>query len=57
MSMNQSQPNPFPALFMTVGFAVLAGGVWWIYRPAALIVAGLVLLGLGYFGRSFGGGR
>jgi hypothetical protein len=55
--MNQLQPNPFPALFMTVGFAVLAGGVWWIYRPAALIVAGLVLLGLGYFGRSFGGGR
>lgn len=55
--MPQPSPNPFPGVFMLTGFLVLAAGVWWIYRPAALIVAGLVLLGFGFFGRGFSGGR
>jgi hypothetical protein len=51
--MNQS--IPFGAIFMLIGFLLLTGGIWWIYRPAALIVAGLVLLGWGFFGRRLAG--
>lgn len=29
------------------GLGLVALGVWWIYAPAALIVAGVVLLRLG----------
>ncbi len=29
------------------GVVVLAGGVWMIYPPAAVILAGVVILGLG----------
>jgi len=54
--MNQSTPNPIPAVCMLLGAAVLAFGAWWIYRPAGVIAVGLMLLGLGLFGRS-GGGR
>lgn len=43
--------NPFPAIVMTLGSAALVCGVWWIYRPAGLIVAGVMLLVLGLFGR------
>jgi hypothetical protein len=55
--MNEPTSNPFPAVFAVIGFFVLLGGVWWIYRPAALIVGGIVLLVLGFLGRGFGGGR
>jgi hypothetical protein len=42
---------------MLLGVIVLIYGIWRIYHPAALITAGLALLGLGFFGRaSFGGG-
>jgi hypothetical protein len=54
--MNESK-GPFPILFAILGFCVLLGGVWWIYRPAALITGGLVLLALGFLGRGFGGAR
>lgn len=54
MSMNQSQPNPFPGVFMGLGFLVLTVGAWRIYPPAALIAAGLMLLALGFIGRSGG---
>jgi hypothetical protein len=50
--------NPFPALLIVLGLAVMAAGAWWIYRPAGLIVGGLMLLTLGWFGRSpASGGR
>lgn len=39
---------------MLSGVLVLAGGMWWIYRPGAIIVLGLALLGLGFFGRRGG---
>jgi hypothetical protein len=41
-------------MFMLGGFVVLSGGAWWIYRPAGLIVAGLMLIGFGLFGRRGG---
>lgn len=44
-------PNPFPGLLMLVGSLVLAAGASWIYRPAGVMVLGLVLLLLGMFGR------
>jgi hypothetical protein len=50
--MNQQTPNPFPAIFMALGFVTLAAGAFWIYRPAALIVIGLALLAVALFGRS-----
>jgi len=49
--MTQPEPNPFPFIFALVGFLVFTAGVWWIYRPAALIAAGLILIGLAFFGR------
>lgn len=49
--MRQPESNPFPLLFALGGFGLLTGGLWWIYRPAALIVGGLVLLGLAFLGR------
>ncbi len=33
-----------------LGIGCLAGGLWWIYPPAALIVVGLALLGVGLMG-------
>lgn len=48
-------PNPFPAIFILIGFVVITGGVWWISRPSALIVAGVMLLVLGLLGRTPGG--
>lgn len=30
-----------------MGVGCLAGGLWWIYPPAALIVVGIVLIGIG----------
>lgn len=49
--MNDSQGNPFPSVFMALGATLFIGGIWWIYRPAALIVAGLLLMVLAFFGR------
>jgi hypothetical protein len=43
--------NPFPFLFMLVGVLALAGGAWWIYHPAGVMVLGFTLLALGLFGR------
>jgi hypothetical protein len=53
MPMHEPKSNPFPGLFMLAGFCLLAGGGWWIYKPAGLIVAGLMLIGWAFFGRSF----
>jgi hypothetical protein len=36
---------------MLAGVCLIADGVWRIYPPAALIVAGLAVLALGFFGR------
>ena len=55
--MSATSPNPFPGILKLMGFLMLTGGVWRIYPPAALIVAGLALLTLGFFGRDLGGGR
>jgi uncharacterized membrane-anchored protein YitT (DUF2179 family) len=43
--------NLFPALFMLIGFGLLIAGVAYIYRPAALITAGVLLTAFGFFGR------
>lgn len=43
--------NPFPAICILGGALVLVGGIWWVYRPGAVIVAGLLLLALGLLGR------
>ncbi len=32
------------------GIGCLAGGLWWIYPPAALIVVGLAMIGIGLLG-------
>ena len=32
------------------GLALMGGGLWWVYPPAALIVCGLALLALGVAG-------
>jgi len=45
------EPNPFPITFMLIGFVLVTAGVWWIYRPAALVAAGLILMGLAFIGR------
>jgi hypothetical protein len=37
------------ALLALVGFALLILGLWWIWPPLALIVAGLGLIALGFF--------
>jgi hypothetical protein len=50
-----NEPNPFPLSFMVFGGVAIAAGAWWIYRPAALIAAGLLLLAMGLYGRSAGG--
>lgn len=34
-----------------VGAALVAAGVWWIYPPAALILLGAVLVGIGVLRR------
>ncbi len=34
-----------------LGLLLLAGGVWCIYPPAALILVGVILLGVGVMGR------
>jgi len=57
MMMSATSPNPFPGIFKMAGVLMLTDGVWRIYPPAALIVAGLALLTLGFFGRDLGGGR
>jgi len=36
---------------MLLGFAVLVGGIWWMYKPAALIAAGVMLTAFGFIGR------
>lgn len=46
--------GPFPLIFGLVGFCVLCGGVWWVYRPAALILAGVILMTIAFLGRSQG---
>lgn len=52
---NSSQPNPLPVVFMVLGCALVALGAGWVYRPAALIVAGLMLVALAFLGRDRGG--
>lgn len=37
------------ALLALVGFALLILGLWWVFPPLALIVAGIGLLALGFF--------
>lgn len=46
------ETNLFPLLFQLAGFLVLIFGVWRIYHPAALILAGLLLILFGLYGRS-----
>jgi hypothetical protein len=48
--MQPRSPNPFPALFMLAGLAVLASGAWWVYRPAGLMVIGLGLIAMALYG-------
>jgi hypothetical protein len=48
------EPNPFPLSCLMFGGVAIATGAWWIYRPAGLIAAGLLLLVMGLFGRSAG---
>ncbi len=36
--------------FFVAGIAMIATGLWFIYPPAAAIVVGLLLTGLGIFG-------
>lgn len=47
----EGKGNVFPGLFIVAGFLLLVGGVDQIYRPAAFIVAGLLLGVFGFFGR------
>lgn len=49
---NGREANLFPLLFMLSGFALLIFGVWRIYHPAALIVAGVLIFAFGMYGRS-----
>jgi hypothetical protein len=43
--------NPFPGIFALAGSALFIAGIWLIYRPGALIAAGLMLMTLAFFGR------
>jgi hypothetical protein len=43
--------NPFPLIYLLLGFACTVAGVAWIYRPAGLIVAGGFLLLAAFLGR------
>lgn len=52
--MTATSPNPFPGIFMLLGTALLIAGTAWVYRPAAVILAGLALLVLGFCGRREG---
>ena len=52
--MKQFEPNPFPAIFMLAGSALLIGGCYWVYRPAALIAGGLLLMAWAFLGRRGG---
>jgi hypothetical protein len=56
---NQSESNPFPFICWALGSLILVIGIGWIYPPAAAIAGGLLLLGMGFLGRSigFGGGQ
>lgn len=49
---NRGEANFFPLLFLLAGFTLLVVGVWRIYHPAALILAGLLLALIGLYGRS-----
>jgi hypothetical protein len=53
--MNEPTPNLFPLTCAVLGFCLLVTGVWFIYRPASLVLAGLLLLVLAVFGRPIGG--
>jgi hypothetical protein len=53
--MTEPTPNLFSGLCCLLGFCLLVVGVWFVYRPAALILAGLLVLILGIFGRPVGG--
>ncbi len=44
--------NFFPLAFQLAGFALLIAGMWRIYHPAALIVAGILLYAFSLSGRS-----
>jgi hypothetical protein len=48
---HRSEVNLFPLLFLIAGFALVTAGVWWIYHPAAFIVAGLAFSLFGLYGR------
>ncbi|QAY96697.1 hypothetical protein CWB41_13955 [Methylovirgula ligni] len=37
-------------LMLLTGLGILAGGLWQVYRPAALIVPGVVLISVAIFG-------
>lgn len=51
MPANGPEPNPFPIIFLLVGLVLVAAGVWWIYRPAALVAVGLILMAMALIGR------
>lgn len=49
---DRRETNLFPLLFLLAGFAVFIVGVWRVYHPAALILAGIALALFGLYGRS-----
>ncbi|HLZ49123.1 MAG TPA: hypothetical protein VKP61_00090 [Candidatus Acidoferrum sp.] len=49
---DRRETNLFPLLFVLAGFTLLVSGVWKIYHPAAMILAGLLLALFGLYGRS-----
>ena len=49
---NRREANFVPLLFLLAGFALGVAGVWRIYHPAALILAGVLLALFGLYGRS-----
>lgn len=51
MSDVEARPSRIDPLDLValVGLVLLSGGIWWIYKPAALIVVGVVLLFYAFF--------
>ena len=48
--------NPFPAIFMLAGSALLIAGVAWVWRPGAVMAAGVLLIVWAFMGQSGGSG-
>ncbi len=40
---------PLEDALAVIGLALLTGGLWWIFPPAALIVVGVLLIGAAWW--------